>query len=116
MTISITSRHADISDAMKAHVHAKLTSVLEAYPQVESTHVILDIQKFRQRVEVVVQAGRQGRIEAVDESDDMYASVDRVADKVDRQLRRSREKRVDHKIPKHRARLSDFEQQLNRNA
>ncbi len=114
MTLTLTSRHADISDALKAHVHAKLASVLEAYPQVESAHAILDIQKFRHRVEVVVQAGHQGRLEAADESDDMYVSADRVADKLDRQLRRSRDKRVDHKIPKHRARLSDFEQTLNR--
>ena len=43
----------------------------------------------------------------------MYASVDKVVDKVDRQLRRSRDKVVDHKTTKHRAKLADFEQELN---
>ena len=112
MTINITSRHADISDALKAHVHAKLEAVLEAYPNVEYAHVIMDTQKFRHIIEVVVQGKQHLRIEAKDESDDMYASVDKVADKVDRQLRCAREKVVDHKSAKHRTKLADFEQGL----
>ncbi|MDP2990481.1 MAG: ribosome-associated translation inhibitor RaiA [Kiritimatiellota bacterium] len=113
MTINITSRHADISETQKAHVHSKLAAVLEAYPEVEYAHVIMDTQKFRHIIEVVVQGKHHLRIEAKDESDDMYASVDKVADKVDRQLRRSRDKVVDHKNAKHRAKLADFEQELN---
>ena len=114
MTINITSRHADISDTQKTHVYAKLAAVLEAYPEVEYAHVIMDTQKFRHIIEVVVQGKHHLRIEAKDESDDMYASVDKVADKVDRQLRRARDKAVDHKSVKHRTKLADFEQELNR--
>ncbi|MDD5483810.1 MAG: ribosome-associated translation inhibitor RaiA [Kiritimatiellae bacterium] len=113
MVINVTARHADISDAMKAHVHEKLNAVLNAYPQVEHAHVILDIQKFRHIIEVVVQAKRHQKIEATDESEDMYASIDRVADKLDRQLRRAREKVVDHKTAQHRVRLTDLESSLN---
>ena len=113
MTINITSRHADISDTQKAHVQAKLAAVLEAYPEVEYAHVIMDTQKFRHIIEVVVQGKHHLRIEAKDESDDMYASVDKVADKVDRQLRCARDKAVDHKSTKHRTKLADFEQELN---
>jgi len=98
----------------KDHVHAKLAAVLEAYPEVEYAHVIMDTQKFRHIIEVVVQGKHHLRIEAKDESDDMYASVDKVADKVDRQLRCAREKAMDHKSVKHRAKLADFEQELNR--
>ncbi|MFA7159053.1 MAG: ribosome-associated translation inhibitor RaiA [Kiritimatiellia bacterium] len=109
MIINITARHTDISDAMKAHVNAKLSAVLSAYPQVEHAHVILDISKFRHMIEVVVQAKKHKKIEARDESDDMYSSIDRVADKVDRQLRRAREKVVDHKAAKHRVTLADLD-------
>lgn len=116
MIINITARHADISDAMKAHVHAKLSSVLEDYPQVEHTHVILDIEKFRHMIEVIVQAKHHQRIEAKDESSDMYSSIDRVADKLNRQLRRAREKIVDHKIAKHRVKLADLEHEIKENA
>jgi len=107
MNINITARHAEISEEMKAHVHAKLSSVLDDYPNIEHVHVILDIQKFRHSIEVVVQAKRHKHIEARDESDDMYCSIDRVADKLNRQLRRDREKVVDHKAPKHRVKLAE---------
>lgn len=109
MIINITARHADISEEMKAHVHTKLSSVLDEYPNIEHAHVILDIQKFRHSIEVVVQAKRHQRIEARDESDDMYSSIDRVADKLNRQLRRAREKTVDHKTAKHRIKLADLD-------
>lgn len=112
MIINITARHADISDTMKEHVHAKLSSVLDAYPQVEHAHVILDIEKFRHSIEVVVQAKRHQRIEARDESSDMYASLDRVANKLNRQLRRAREKVVDHKTAKHRVKLVDLDREV----
>ncbi|MBI2437363.1 MAG: ribosome-associated translation inhibitor RaiA [Lentisphaerae bacterium] len=114
MTINITSRHADISDTLKAHAQAKLTTVLTAYPQVEYAHVIMDIQKFRQIVEVAVQGRHHLRVEAREESDDMYASIDKVVDKLDRQLRRSQDKGADHKSDKHRIKLVDFEQEPTR--
>lgn len=113
MIINVTARHADISDAMKTHVHTKLSSVLAGYPQVEHAHVILDIEKFRHIIEVVVQAKRHQKIEAKDESNDMYSSIDRVADKLDRQLRRAREKVVDHKTTEHRVKLADLERETN---
>lgn len=115
MIINVTVRHADISDAMKTHVHTKLSSVLAGYPQVEHAHVILDIQKFRHIIEVVVQVKHHPQIEAKDESDDMYASIDRVADKLDRQLRRAREKVVDHKTAGHRVKLVDLDRKMQEN-
>lgn len=115
MTIDITARHADISEAMKAHVTAKLSAILGQYPQVEHCHVILDIQKFRHSIEVVVQAKSHQRVEARDESDNMYVSIDRVVDKVDRQLRRAREKVVDHKAPGHRVKLTDLDREITEN-
>ncbi len=112
MNINITSRHAAITDALKAHVYAKLDSVLQAYPQVEHAHVVLDTQRFMHCVDVTVQAKNHIQIEAREKTDDMYKSVDLVADKLDRQLRRSREKRVNHKGGRRRIKLADFEQQL----
>ncbi len=109
--INITTRHIDnLSDTVKDHVHAKLNVFFQEYPRIEYIHVILDVQKFRQIAEVVVQAKDHVRIEAKEVTDDMIKSIDSVVDKVDRQLRRSREKTVDHKISGHRTKLSDFEQ------
>lgn len=114
MNIDITSRHAAITEAIKAHVYAKLDGVLQEYPQVEHAHVVLDTQKFRHIVEVAIQAKNHVRIEARDVSDDMYKSIDLVVDKVDRQLRKSREKVTNHKGSRRRIKLADFEQKLAR--
>lgn len=112
MNINITSRHVDITDAIKAHVVSKLDGVLQEHPQVEHVHVVLDIQKFRHIVEVTIQAKHHVHIDAKEVTDDMYKSIDQVVDKVDRQLHRSREKRIDHKGSRRRIKLADFEQQL----
>ena len=82
MIINITARHADISDAMKKYVNAKLSPILSEYPNIEHVHVILDIEKFRHIIEVVVQAKPHQRIEAEAESDNMYSSVDLVIGKL----------------------------------
>ncbi len=112
MNINITSRHTAITDALKAHVFAKINSVLQAYPQVENAHAVLETQRFRHSVEVIVQVKNQPNVEARETSDDMYKSVDQVIDKLDRQLRRSRDKRVNHKGIRRRTKLADFEQKL----
>ncbi len=112
MNINITSRRAKMTDALKAHVYAKMTSVLHEYPQVKTAHIVLDTQRFRHSVEVVVQVKNHVNVEACETSDDMYKSVDQVIDKLDRQLRRLHKKRVDHKGTRRRIKLADFEQTL----
>lgn len=116
MNVQITCRHMDISKAIKDYVTRKLTKVLEGHPEVESAHAILDIQKINHIVEVVIQGKRHGNIEATGYSEDMYKSVDKVLDKVDRQLKRIREKEISFKPAKKRVKLSDFERELTGNS
>ena len=59
--------------------------------------MILDVQKYVHMAEVIAHMGRQVRVEAKAESDSMYASIDEVVDKIEKQLRRSLEKRHEHK-------------------
>ncbi len=112
MNITTTFRHMPISEPLKEYAEKKLSSVFEHFPQVESCHVILDIEKIRHIAEVVVSVKRHGKLEAKEESDDMYKSIDKVSDKIERQLNKLREKRIDHKGADHRTSLSDFEKEL----
>ena len=109
MIIQITSRHIEVTDAIREYVQGRLMPLLSEYPAVEHAHVILGVEKFRHMAEVVVQGKQYLRAEAKAETDDMYKSVDAVAEKIARQLRRARDKVVDHKIPTHRERLADRE-------
>jgi putative sigma-54 modulation protein len=113
MNISITFRHMPISEPLREYAEKKLSAVFEHFPQVETCHIVLNVEKIRHIAEVVLTVKRHGRIEAKDESDGMYKSIDNVADKIERQLNKLREKKVDHKAGEHRTRLSDFEREIN---
>ena len=115
MSIDITGKNVDVTDAMKDHIHLKLDVFFKEYPRIEYIHVILDVQKFHQIAEIVVQAKDHIRIEAQENTDDMIKSIDNVVNKAWKQLRRSREKLLDHKTSAHRTKLSDFEQDLSTN-
>ena len=108
MDIQITGRNLAVSDGLKAHVDDRLQPVLGDYPRVESCHVILAHEKYRYTAEVVVQGRDKLRAEADETTDDLYASIDAAADKIDKQLRKSREKMIE----KHheRQRLADVEE------
>jgi putative sigma-54 modulation protein len=97
MQISITGRHMDITDGLRDYTHKRIEHALGEFPRVESVHVILEVEKYRQRAEVVVQAKNHIRVDAREESDDMYASIDGAVEKTAKQLRRFRDKVLDHK-------------------
>ena len=97
MQISVTGRHLEITDAIRDYTHERLQHALLDYPRIESVHVILDVEKYRHMAEVVVQAPNHVRVEAREESADMYASIDGAVEKAATQLRRHRDKVTDHK-------------------
>lgn len=97
MHISVTGRRLEITDAIRDYTHERLQHALLDYPRIESVHVILDVEKYRHMAEVVVQAPNHVRVEAREESDDMYASIEGAVEKAAKQLRRHRDKVTDHK-------------------
>jgi putative sigma-54 modulation protein len=96
MLVEITGRHVAVTDTIKEYARRKIQKVAEEFQGVESIHVILDVQKFRHLAEVVVQGRHHLRLEASEASEDMYASIDLVSDKIAKQLRKNREKVVTH--------------------
>lgn len=93
MNITLTGRHVEITDAIRKHVEARLEAAAAEWPKVGSAHVVLNLEKQTRCIaEVVLQTPRHGTVEAREESHDMYRSVDQAIDKVDRQVRRWKEK------------------------
>ena len=107
MEIQITGRNVTVNDGLKEYVDGRLGPVLADYPRVESCHAILSHEKYRFTAEFVVQGRDKLREVAQETTDDLYASVDAAAEKIDKQLRKSRQKVID----KHheRQRLADVE-------
>jgi len=91
MQVSITGRHVELTEPMKAYVSDKLQHLKHSFDHVLDVHVVLSVEKFRQSCEVNMQANGIN-IHASDETEDMYASIDGVVDKINRQLKRYRSK------------------------
>ena len=97
MAIEITGRHVDVSNSMRDYADKRLAKLVADYPRVDKVHAILDIQKFTHMAEVVAHAARHIQLEAKATSENMYAAIDEAVDKVESQLRKTIDKRHDHK-------------------
>lgn len=94
MQLEITGRHVDVTDAIKDYARRKIQKIAEEFRAVESVHVILDIQKINHIAEVVVQGRHHMHLDAKEVSQDLYASIDLVSDKIEKQLRKVHDKIV----------------------
>ena len=91
MQLTITGHHIEVSPALRAYVTEKMQRLVRHFDQVLSVDVILKVDKLDQIAEATVNAG--GRtLFANDSAPDMYAAIDGLADKMDRQVRRLKDR------------------------
>jgi putative sigma-54 modulation protein len=86
--VKVTGRHLAITDAINDYCTRKIESLHLDYPKIIEAHVILEVEKYRHSAEVVLVCSNHITIEACEETDDMYAAIDAVTDKVARQMRK----------------------------
>jgi len=96
MEVSITGRHVELTEPLKNYVNDKLQHLKHSFDQVVDVHIVLSVEKFRQRCEVSMQVSGIN-IHGSHETEDMYASIDGVVDKLNRQLKRYRAKLRRHR-------------------
>ncbi len=100
MNFTISGHHLDITPALKEYVLTKLNRVTRHFDQVVDVSVLLSIEnkkekERRQKAEVTLHVkGRDIFVE--DAQEDMYAAIDQVMDKLDRQVVRHKDKLQDH--------------------
>ncbi len=95
MQINVTGHHVEITDSLKAFVDEKFAKLERHFEHITNIHVILTVEKERQKAEATVHVNR-GNLFAENEQDDMYAAIDGLIDKLDRQLKKHKEKLTDH--------------------
>jgi len=95
MQMTISGHHLDITDPMRDYVTNKLSKLERHYEQITSTTVILTIENLQQRAEATVHVSG-AELFAVSEHQDMYAAIDALSDKLDRQLIKHKEKNRGH--------------------
>ena len=96
MQIAVTFRHMEPSDALKSYAEEKLERVKKYIDEPVVVQVFLTVEKIRHMAEVTINA-KGITIKAAEETNDMYASIDAVSDKIERQLRRFKERIKAHK-------------------
>ena len=95
MNLSLTGHHVEITPPLRDYVTDKLTRVTRHFDHVIDISVIMSIEKLSQKIEANVHVrGKDIFVEAIDE--DMYAAIDRLIDKLDRQVIRHKEKHGEH--------------------
>jgi len=97
MNLNLTGIHLEITPAIRAYVVAKMSRVTRNFDHVIDVNVVLSVDKLRQKVEANVHVrGKEIHAEAIDP--DMYAAIDSLADKLDRQVVRHKEKLSAHRL------------------
>lgn len=91
MQINLTGHHVDITDSLRGYVNEKFQRLERHFDHINNVHVILSIEKLRQIAEATMHING-GEIFANSEDADMYASLDSLVDKLDRQLIKHKEK------------------------
>ena len=91
MKIVFKGKHIEVTDAMRNYIEKRLNKIERHFDHILEVIVTLSVEKNRQIVEATLQASR-ALIRAEEETDDMYTSIDKVADKLERQIQKYKEK------------------------
>lgn len=95
MQISVTGQHLDITDSLRDYVTSKMEKLERHFDKMTNVHVILSVEKQRMQAEATIHING-ANLFANDENEDMYAAIDALIGKLDRQLIKYKEKRSDH--------------------
>jgi len=95
MNLQVSGHHLEITPALRDYVTEKLERVTRHFDHVIDVNAILSVEKLKQKAEVTVHlSGKDIYVESVDE--DLYAAIDVLADKLDRQIQKYKQKLQDH--------------------
>lgn len=97
MNLKITGLHLDVTPALREYIESKLERITRHVDNVIGVNVTLSVDKLVQKAEVNVHlAGKDIHAEATEA--DMYAAIDLLTDKLDRQVLKFKEKQVEHRV------------------
>ena len=96
MNINISARHVDLTPALKEYIENKLSKVEKRFENITSVHVVISVEKLQHIAEARIHVSGADII-AHSSNENMYASIDTLSDKLDRQIIKHKEKLKNHK-------------------
>lgn len=95
MQLTVTGHHVDVTDALRDYVSTKLAKLERHFDQMTDIHCVLTVEKLEQKAEATVNLSG-GTIHADAVAQNMYAAIDGLVDKLDRQILKFKDKLRDH--------------------
>ena len=102
MQLSVTGHHVEVTPSLRSYVTKKLERIGRHFYQVIDVHCVLTVEKLRQKAEATLHVSGCA-IHADATESDMYAAIDLLTDKLDRCIKKHKEKRGDHHAAQARA-------------
>ncbi|MGV6850713.1 MAG: ribosome hibernation-promoting factor, HPF/YfiA family [bacterium] len=96
MQINVTGHHLEITSAIRNFVDEKFARIKRHFDQVINISVILEVEKLDQKAEATINLGGGKTIFANAKAADMYAAIDSLVDKLDRQVLKHKDKLKSH--------------------
>lgn len=95
MQINLTGHHVDVTDSLREYVNEKFAKLERHFDHINNVHVVLTVEKLNQIAESTVHL-TGAEVHAKAENSDMYASIDSLIDKLDRQILKFKGKNSRH--------------------
>jgi len=95
MQLNVSGHHVEITESMRGYVASKIERLERHFDIVSDVHCILTVEKLRHKAEAKVNVNGD-TIYADNTEEDMYAAIDGLVDKLDRRVRKHKEKLADH--------------------
>jgi len=96
MQLNVSGHHIDVTDALRGYVEQKIEKIERHFDLVSDINCVLTVEKLRHKAEARVNVNG-GTIYADNTEEDMYAAIDGLVDKLERRVRKYKEKLVDHR-------------------
>lgn len=88
MQITTTGRHFEITDALRQHIETKISKLDRLLEGITEVHVVLSVEKHRHAAEITLLQANGSSLRSIEETHDMYESVDATIDKIEKQARK----------------------------
>ena len=95
MQIDLTGHHVELTTPLRDYVNTKMERLERHFDNVTDIHVVLSVEKLRHKAEATMRISG-GSLFADATEEDMYAAIDALTDKLDRQVKKHKEKLTDH--------------------
>ena len=95
MQLDLSGHHVEVTPAMRGYVMKRFEKISRHFEQVIDVHCVLTVEKLRHKAEATLML-RGNKIYADATDENMYAAIDALADKLDRRVKKHKEKAADH--------------------